>query len=256
MAIHVPIPIMTNIIQGRQARLPVEIQFPTEADEDESHEAFLKKQCDAFVHLNCSREEAADNIKSAQKKQKKHYDKKAKEVNFKVGDRVLVHNTRKTTRKGGKLASCWTGPFVVQSVLQKGTYKLEGLQRAVNGNRLKLYVTCTKNKDEDAPEQDKCGSDSESDIQYPQDTGASRKRFRKDKGRSSNNEQASGESATQNQDEDAPEQDKCGSDSESDIQYPRDTGASRKRFKRGSVSSESSDTIIITLGTRVSVTDK
>ena len=60
-----------------------------------------------------------------------------------------------------------------------------------------------------------------------------------------NNEQASGESATQNQDEDAPEQDKCGSDSESDIQYPQDTGASRKRFKRGSVSSESSDTIII-----------
>ena len=143
---------------------------------------------------------------------------------------MLVHNTRKTTRKGGKLASCWTGPFVVQSVLQKGTYKLEGLQCAVNGNRLKLYVT--KNKDEDAPEQDKCGSDSESDIQYPQDTGASRKRFRKDKGRCLNNEQASGESATQNQDEDAPEQDKCGSDSESDIQYPQDTGASRKRFRK------------------------
>ena len=62
---------------------------------------------------------------------------------------MLVHNTRKTTRKGGKLVSCWTGPFVVQSVLQKGTYKLEGLQRPVNGNRLKLYVT--KIKDEDAP---------------------------------------------------------------------------------------------------------
>ena len=85
-------------------------------------------------------------LKGLRKKQKKHYDKKAKKVNFKVGDRVLVHNTRKTTRKGGKLASCWTGPFVVQSVLQKGTYKLEGLQRAVNGNRLKLYVTKTKKR--------------------------------------------------------------------------------------------------------------
>ena len=41
----------------------------------------------------------------------------------------------------GKLSENWIGPFVVEDVLGKGTYRLEGLKNAVNGSRLKLYVT-------------------------------------------------------------------------------------------------------------------
>lgn len=46
-----------------------------------------------------------------------------------------------TTRKGGKLSKNWNGPYVVENVLGKGTYRLSGLKHAINGNRLKLYVT-------------------------------------------------------------------------------------------------------------------
>lgn len=52
-----------------------------------------------------------------------------------------MHNTRKTTRKGAKLSKNWNRPYVVENVLGKGTYRLSGLKHAINGNRLKLYVT-------------------------------------------------------------------------------------------------------------------
>ena len=56
-----------------------------------------------------------------------------------------MHNTRKTrkttVKRGGGLSKNWIGPFVVEDVLEKGTYRLEGLKNAVNGSRLKLYVT-------------------------------------------------------------------------------------------------------------------
>ena len=52
---------------------------------------------------------------------------------------MLVHNTRKTTRKETKLDPNWTGPFKIKAVHTKGTYSLDEMKCIVNGNRLKLY---------------------------------------------------------------------------------------------------------------------
>lgn len=87
-------------------------------------EELIEQRCQSFLRLNIRREGAAKNIKESQKSQKKYHDKKIKRTDIKVGDNVLVHNARKTTRKGGKLSKNWNGPYVVENVLGKGTYRL------------------------------------------------------------------------------------------------------------------------------------
>ncbi|KAK3083060.1 hypothetical protein FSP39_012834 [Pinctada imbricata] len=56
------------LVYGRQARLPIDLDLPSELDANESPEDVLKRRCDAFIDLNCTREEAAANIRKAQKK--------------------------------------------------------------------------------------------------------------------------------------------------------------------------------------------
>ncbi|KAK3587098.1 hypothetical protein CHS0354_023553 [Potamilus streckersoni] len=68
-----------------------------------------------------------------------YYDSKLKPSQFKVGDRVLLHNTRKLTRKGGKLNPLWSGPYAIQEVLKSGCYRPNGQSVAVDGCRLKEY---------------------------------------------------------------------------------------------------------------------
>ena len=43
-------------------------------------------RCNAFVQLACRRQEASDNIKVAQKKQKRHHDANVKPQSFKIGE--------------------------------------------------------------------------------------------------------------------------------------------------------------------------
>ncbi|KAK3595891.1 hypothetical protein CHS0354_014724 [Potamilus streckersoni] len=68
-----------------------------------------------------------------------YYDSKIKPSQFKVGDQVLLHNTRTLTRKGGKLNPLWSKPYTIQEVLKSDCYRLNGQSVAVNRCRLKEY---------------------------------------------------------------------------------------------------------------------
>ncbi len=90
-------------------------------------------------------EKALLNIKAAQQKQKKRYDAKHKPPNFHVGDTVLLYNSRKDTRKGGKLEYNWKGPYKVAEQTTRGTYRLNDktgktLKQAVSSIRLKVFT--------------------------------------------------------------------------------------------------------------------
>lgn len=128
-----------SLVYGREARLPIELDFPIQSiPEIDNFEGVLKQRCDAFIKLSCEREEASKNIKQAQQKQKKHHDKIKNKI-LQIGDNVLLHNSRKLSRKGGKLEKLWSGPYTVEAINKKGTYTLQGLKCAIKGNRLKLY---------------------------------------------------------------------------------------------------------------------
>ena len=71
-------------------------------------------------------EEMQENIISAQKKQKKQYEKKhSKAVFYSVGTQVLKKDFRKKKRKGGKLDFPWVGPYLITISLGKGFYELQ-----------------------------------------------------------------------------------------------------------------------------------
>ena len=53
------------------------------------------------------------------------HDKKIKRKEFKVGDQVLLYNSR-FKFSAGKLASKWQGPLVIQEVYRSGAIRLHG----------------------------------------------------------------------------------------------------------------------------------
>ena len=56
---------------------------------------------------------AAESIQSAQQKYKKNYDKNAHQVNFRMGDWVLIHFPQDKTGSGWKLSRPWHGPYQI-----------------------------------------------------------------------------------------------------------------------------------------------
>lgn len=63
-----------------------------------------------------------------------------------MGDKVLVKNMRNVDRKGGKMDTRWIGPYIIDSHIGKGRYKLlneqsgQLLKKAINSSRLKKYL--------------------------------------------------------------------------------------------------------------------
>ena len=123
------------LVYGREATLPVELDLPTqkESTDDASEDEALAARCNAFIDVSIQREEASANIKQSQRRQKKYHDAKIPDSSFNINDKVLLHNTRQTARKGGKLEPKWSGPYNISAVLPKGAYRLEGRKCIVNG---------------------------------------------------------------------------------------------------------------------------
>ena len=80
--------------------------------------------------------QAIQNIEKAQEWQKKSYDAKHQQLNFKEGDTVLLKKLQNEARKGGKLERAWSGPYTISKVLPKGLHKL----RKEDGTELKTLV--------------------------------------------------------------------------------------------------------------------
>lgn len=89
---------------------------------------------------------ARKNIKKAQETQKYYYDKRHSSGQiFKLGDKVLLKNLRRTDRKGDWSQEPFTGPFVLVQEGLKGSFKIRNpktghiLKKWQNVRNLKLY---------------------------------------------------------------------------------------------------------------------
>ena len=117
-----------GLMFGRCATLPINLNVRAALLEKEARH-FLgmqepdQKQC---AKKRAERLELAKkNIVAAQAKQKAAYDKKhAKTLQFQKGQVVLKKDFTQKKRRGGKLEARFLGPYVIQSKLQRGTYKL------------------------------------------------------------------------------------------------------------------------------------
>ena len=71
-------------------------------------------------------DDAADNIKAAQKKQKRDYDRRRmSKKEIKVDDIVLLKTNKRFDRKGGKCSQKCLGPYTVMKISDKGVATLK-----------------------------------------------------------------------------------------------------------------------------------
>ncbi len=143
---------------GRQARLPIEMVLNPQnkdCEPDEPPSPKLSDQLDDWTsQMIRIRQNALKNIEAAQQKQKKTYDAKHSldKPKYKVGAMVLLKNSKKLSKKGSKMEQNWKGPYQINEVKTKGTFRLcevdkknpRVLKQLVNITRLKLFHTQEK----------------------------------------------------------------------------------------------------------------
>ena len=102
------------LLFGTDCRFPTEAAFlPIEPIEYTDVEEYKEE---VTLSLSSARELAASNIRTAQKRYKEQYDKRATPSSFKVGDLVLVRFPQEESGRQRKLSRPWHGPYrVVQS---------------------------------------------------------------------------------------------------------------------------------------------
>ena len=89
------------------------------------------------------REKAYHSSKLYKERTKRWHDKRTKIKHFKVGDKVLLFNSRIRLFGHGKLRSKWEGPFLVLNAADHGAITLQdddGNIFKANSQRLKIFL--------------------------------------------------------------------------------------------------------------------
>ena len=136
-----------ELLYGRTVRGPMQVLkgLWTEEDPPEVRNTY-EYVLDLRNRLEETCELARTNLLQAQGKQKHHYDKRAKNRKFKVGQKVLVllpsdHN---------KLLLQWRGPYEVIDVVSQCDYKIKvgGKPKVYHANLLKQYTERVEKRQE------------------------------------------------------------------------------------------------------------
>eukprot|EP00253_Pinus_taeda_P029859 PITA_29859 len=130
-----------KLVYGTQALFPSQLVKPVIAMIQEAKEEpnSLIRIMNKVVELSENMDKVRDNLIMYQSKMKSIFDRKAKEIDFKVADLVLRWDTRRGDKgKHGKFDPLWYGPFRVVEARSNKTFILENidgeiLQLPVNG---------------------------------------------------------------------------------------------------------------------------
>ena len=144
-----------EVMFNRTATLPINIAMRNRSPEDvlrlaQNPDDDNYNSKELIERRNRQLEMVKDNIKAAQEKQKRDYDKKhAKPSLFQVGSLVLAKDHICKKRTGGKLDTRWLGPFRIERVLPRGIYQIStsnSTTKNYTGAHLKPYKQPNKGK--------------------------------------------------------------------------------------------------------------
>ncbi|KAG7552338.1 Ribonuclease H-like superfamily [Arabidopsis thaliana x Arabidopsis arenosa] len=133
-----------NLLYGKSCHLPVELEYKAMWEVKLLNFDIKTAEEKRLIQLNDLNEirlEAYESSRIYKERTKSFHDKKIISRDFKVGDQVLLFNSRLRLFPG-KLKSRWSGPFRVTAVRPYGAITLAGKDGdfTVNGQRLKRYM--------------------------------------------------------------------------------------------------------------------
>ncbi|XP_025685186.1 uncharacterized protein [Arachis hypogaea] len=143
-----------RIVFGKSCHLPVEIQhrsyWVVKNCNPDLKEAGMERKLQ-LEELECLRLEVYENAQFYKEKAKTIHDQNIRRKSFRIGDEVLVYNSRLQLMPE-KLRSRWDGPFKVVDVKPYGVveviHPINGIKFKINVHRVKLYHTQPKNAKE------------------------------------------------------------------------------------------------------------
>ena len=142
-----------RIVYGNQCHLPLELEYKALwaiKKPNFDFQAIKEKRLLQLNELEELKNEAYDNARIYKDKTKKWHDQKILRKEFRVGDQVILYNSRLKLFPR-KLKSRWSGPYTVVAVNPFGAVTLKTNSRdefKVNGQRLKHYLGGRSNDDE------------------------------------------------------------------------------------------------------------
>ena len=130
------------LLYGREPRLPLDTKLLQPSDLSTSISEHRRK---IVEKIEIAQQLAKENIQRTQQSMKSYYDRKAKDVDFEVGDRVWVFSPKSKKGLSRKLAHNWHGPFRISRKASPVLFFLKNsnnkkIDFAVHANRMKHFV--------------------------------------------------------------------------------------------------------------------
>ena len=124
------------MLYNREPVLPIDVKHNLDREkegeiEDENQEPFDLEYFDAVFKSATKvrtsiKDDAAENIKATQKKQKREYHRSyMSNPEIRVDDMMLMKNNNRIDQKGGKFSQKWLGLFKVTKTSEKGVVTLK-----------------------------------------------------------------------------------------------------------------------------------
>ena len=136
-----------KMVYGKACHLPLELEHKAYWAIKELNYGFKlagKKRLFDKTSLNEWRSQAYENAKLFKVKFKRCHDKRIQKWEFKVGEYVLLYDSR-FRFFAGKVLSKWEGPYIIEEVYRSRAININNAEgtnpKVVNGQRIKHYIS-------------------------------------------------------------------------------------------------------------------